>query len=151
MASVTVRNQRCSIARSLEILGEKWSLLIVRDSFLGSTRFSEFQQSLGVAKDVLSNRLATLVEAGILERRTYREPGSRERAEYVLTEPGRDLYPVMAALSQWGDRHRPTEFGPSRLYVEAANGEPVRVGFINGSGSEVPVSKVAVSLGPGAD
>ena len=99
--------ERCSIARSLEVLGQKWSLLIVREAMWGRTRFAEFRARLGVAPDVLTDRLGRLVDAGILERRPYREDGEREREEYVLTDAGRALLPVLAAMSAWGDEYRP--------------------------------------------
>ncbi|HUP84633.1 MAG TPA: helix-turn-helix domain-containing protein [Acidimicrobiales bacterium] len=93
----------CSIAQSLEVLGEWWTLLIIRDAFLGITRFEDFQQRLGIARNVLAARLDTLVDAGVLERRVYDE--GRGRADYVLTAMGRALWPVMTALRQWGDKH----------------------------------------------
>jgi DNA-binding HxlR family transcriptional regulator len=94
--------QVCSVARSLEIVGERWSLLIVRDAmFAGITRFTDFQRNLGVAPNILAKRLADFVEAGIFELR----PGDGARhAEYVLTRKGLDLKPVIVALTQWGDR-----------------------------------------------
>ena len=83
--AVNTSTERCSIARSLEVLGQKWSLLIVREAMWGRTRFAEFRARLGVAPDVLTDRLGRLVDAGILERRPYREDGEREREEYVLS------------------------------------------------------------------
>ena len=91
----------CSIARSLEIVGEWWTLLILRDAFLGVTRFDELQQRLGIARNVLSARLDTLVDHGVLERRTYDD--ARSRHDYVLTAKGRALWPVLVTLRQWGD------------------------------------------------
>jgi len=93
----------CSIARSLEVIGEWWTLLIVRDAFLGVTRFDEFASRLGIARNVLTSRLDTLVEAGVMERVPYEE-GERPRYDYKLTRMGRDLYPVVVTLRQWGDR-----------------------------------------------
>lgn len=93
----------CSIAQSLEILGEWWTLLIIRDAFLGITRFEDFQERLGIARNVLSARLQTLVDAGVLERHVYDE--SRDRADYRLTAMGRALWPVMTTLRQWGDKY----------------------------------------------
>ena len=100
----------CSIARSLSVLGERWALLVVRDVSLGKRRFDEIQESLGVATNVLSQRLATLTEEGILERRPYSD--HPERFEYRLTEKGRDLMPVLWALMRWGDRWTAGEAGP---------------------------------------
>jgi DNA-binding HxlR family transcriptional regulator len=96
-------DMNCSIAQSLEILGEWWTLLIIRDAFLGVTRFEDFQQRLGIARNVLTARLETLVDAGVLERRIY-DP-TRGRADYELTAMGRALWPVMTTLRQWGDKY----------------------------------------------
>ena len=100
-------DQNCSVARSLEIVGERWTLLIVRDAFLGVRRFDGFARKLGLASNILSRRLATLVDAGVLERRTYQERPPRD--EYTLTERGLTLFPVIVALMAWGDDH----FAPS--------------------------------------
>jgi DNA-binding HxlR family transcriptional regulator len=93
----------CPVARSLECIGEWWSLLILRDAFQGFTRFDEFQKSLGIAPNILSRRLAHLTEAGLFERRPYnlRPP----RCDYVLTDKGRDLFPVLMAIFAWGNKH----------------------------------------------
>ena len=126
----------CPIARSLERVGEWWSMLILRDAFLGSTRFSQFRRSLGIAPDVLADRLATLVAHGVLVRVTYREPGSRAREEYRLTDAGRELQVVLGALQQWGDAHLPWPDGPTVLRC-GPNGAPLHVGFVDGDGDEV--------------
>ena len=142
--------ERCSIARSLEVLGLKWSLLIVREAMWGRTRFAEFRARLGVAPDVLTHRLARLVDAGVLERRPYRDDGEREREEYVLTEAGRALVPVLAAMNAWGDEYRPCGFGSAAVYIDRETGEPLRLAFLAPDGSEREVSEVAVVRGPGA-
>jgi DNA-binding HxlR family transcriptional regulator len=107
--------QVCSIAKSLEVIGERWSLLIVRDVLNGNRRFGEMQSSLGVARNVLSSRLQRLVDEGILERRAYQE--SPPRHEYFLTEKGLDLWPALIALLHWGDRYSTGPEGPPRLIV----------------------------------
>ena len=107
--------QTCSIAKALEVVGERWTLLIVRDVMLGNRRFDELQRSLGVARNVLSARLQRLVEEDILERRPYQE--SPERHEYFLTEKGLDLWPALIALLGWGDRHTEYPEGPPLLIV----------------------------------
>ena len=109
MAIEAYAEKNCSIAKPLSFLGERWTVLVLRDLFLGRRRFDEFQSSLGVATNVLSQRLATLTEEGIVERRRYSE--HPERFEYVLTEKGRDLQPVLLALLAWGDRYT-AENGP---------------------------------------
>jgi DNA-binding HxlR family transcriptional regulator len=149
--SLTAVDSRCSIARGLEILGQKWTLLIVREAFKGRTRFAEFRERLGIAPDVLADRLNALVENGILERRAYREAGEREREEYVLTDAGRDLAPVLVAIRDWGDEHRPTGFGPAALPVEEATGASVRMAFLTDDGREVPARDVGLVRGPGAE
>jgi DNA-binding HxlR family transcriptional regulator len=99
----TYDNQNCSIARALETIGERWTLLILRDAFLGTRRFDDFQKSLGVARNVLTVRLKTLTDQGMLERRRYQE--RPERYEYRLTQKGIDLWPVLFTLMRFGDKH----------------------------------------------
>src|ERR1700745_1309563 len=106
-------NQVCSIASALEVVGERWSLLIVRDVFLGLRRFDEIQADRGIARNILHRRLQTLVDEGVLERRLYND--SPPRYEYRLTEKGIDLWPAMVALMQWGDRHAGRTAGPPVL------------------------------------
>jgi len=110
----TYDTQNCSIARALEVVGERWSLLIVRDVMLGFRRFDELHERLGVARNVLAARLERLVEEGVIERRPYQERPLRY--EYRLTEKGRDLWPVIMALFHWGERYIETD-GPS-VFVE---------------------------------
>lgn len=109
--------QDCSLARALETIGERWTLLIVRDSLYGVRRFNEFQAHLDVPKAVLSDRLAGLVQDGVLERRP--DPDHAGRHLYELTEAGRELWPVVHALLVWGDRHR---YPNSRVFKHAACG-----------------------------
>ena len=113
MLKNTYEGQECSIARSLELIGERWTLLIVRDIFRRKRRFDDIQQSLGVARNVLANRLDRLVEQGIVEKRLYQE--RPPRYEYFLTEKGIDLWPVLASLIKWGDKHEPGEHGPPAI------------------------------------
>jgi DNA-binding HxlR family transcriptional regulator len=135
----------CSIERSLQVLGERWSLLVLREIFAGRHRFAEIQASLGIAPNLLSTRLKLLVEAGVLCTRTYQEPGSRQRQSYHLTDAGRELDIVMASLQQWGDRHRPRPSGPSARRRTHSTGQAVRVGFLTDDGREVPRSDVLVT------
>ena len=93
----------CGVARSLEVIGERWTLLIVRDAFLGRRRFEEFQESLGIARNVLTDRLGRLVDEGIFERVLYNE--RPERYEYRLTPKGRELIVALTALREWGEKH----------------------------------------------
>jgi DNA-binding HxlR family transcriptional regulator len=120
-------NMQCPIARSLERVGEWWSILILRDAFHGLTRFDQFQKSLEIAPNMLTRRLNALVEAGLLERRRYSEHPPRD--EYVLTERGRDFRPVLWALLAWGNKHFAPE-GKSVVLVDSATGaeaDPVLV------------------------
>jgi DNA-binding HxlR family transcriptional regulator len=112
--------QDCSIARTLEVLGERWTLLVIRDVFRGRRRFDQIQESLGVARNVLSARLAWLVDEGLLEKRRYRD--RPPRWEYFLTEKGLDLWPVMVALVHWGDRHLAGADGPPMVIVHRGCG-----------------------------
>ena len=150
MRTPTPANERCSIARSLTVLGEKWTLLVVRDVRLGYTRFSDIRSRLGVAPDVLTDRLTKLVDVGVLSRRSYREEGAREREEYVLTPAGLELVPVLAALNQWGDEHLPTGFGSASRYVDAETGRPLRVAFVDEEGRVRSLGEVEIARGPGA-
>jgi DNA-binding HxlR family transcriptional regulator len=115
--------QVCSIARSLEVIGERWTLLIVRDAMTGAERFEELQQSLGIATNVLTNRLRLLCDEGVLER--VPDPERPGRPKYVLTPKGRELGPALIALMKWGDRHYPTPGGPPRLTVHTGCGGEV--------------------------
>lgn len=107
--------QHCSIAASLEVIGERWSLLIIRDILLGRRRFSEMQESLGVARNVLSARLRRLVDAGLVETRPYQE--KPRRFEYFLTEKGLDLWPVLVSLIHWGDKYYPQDGEPPIVLI----------------------------------
>lgn len=139
----------CPIARSLERVGQWWSILILRDAFAGRTRFDEFQKNLGIAPNILTRRLATLVEAGMLERRNYSEHPPRD--EYVLTDRGRDFHDVLIALLAFGNRHFAPE-GESALVVDALTGlaaDPVMVD--RGSGRPLATSDFKLAAGPAAN
>ena len=112
----------CPIARGLDRVGEWWSMLILRDAFRGATRFDEFRDGLGVAPNILTRRLAALVDAGLLERRRYSEHPPRDA--YLLTERGRDFRPVLLAMLAWGNRHFPPDDRTVRI-VNTATGLPV--------------------------
>lgn len=142
--------QNCSIADALAVVGERWTLLVMREVLLGSRRFAEIRRNTGVAPNILSDRLNTLVEQGLLRRRLYRE--HPESHEYHPTAKGADLGPVLIALMQWGDKYAAGPAGPPRVIVHAAChhdaaprlhcshcGEPLRTG------------EIEVRPGPGAD
>src|SRR5579859_3356630 len=114
MVSVPAEPRPCSIARTLDIVGEKWALLAIREVFLGNRRFEEMVRRTGAPRDTLAARLKTLVANGILDRRQYSEHPARH--EYRLTEAGRELYPVIMTLMRWGDKHLAGEDGPPRVF-----------------------------------
>jgi DNA-binding HxlR family transcriptional regulator len=138
MADAVGKDSTCSIARSIEVLGDSWTLLIVREAMIGgTTRFQDFRDRLGVAANILTKRLSLLVDEGLFERRTYREPGARTRAEYVLTDAGRSLSVVIAALAEWGRTHRPRPDSTSpRFFVEESD-TPAQLAFVAADGSHV--------------
>lgn len=125
VARKSLKGDYCPSARSLDVIGDWWSLLIVRDAFDGLTRFGEFQKSLGIAKNILTERLRTLVSSGILELVPTSEGGVR--MEYRLTPMGKDLFPVMVALRQFGERHLFAPAEDHSLLVDRASGQPVHL------------------------
>ncbi|RFB76579.1 winged helix-turn-helix transcriptional regulator [Methylovirgula sp. 4M-Z18] len=138
MQRKSFQTMQCPIARSLERVGEWWSILILRDAMLGLTRFDEFQKSLDIAPNILTRRLGALVESGLLERRRYSE--RPVRYEYVLTGRGRDFRPVLWSLLQWGNKHFAPE-GPSVVIVDRATGgwaDPVLVDSASGKRMTFP-------------
>lgn len=137
--------QNCSIARALEVVGERWTLLIVRDAFLGPRRFEEFQQSLGIARNVLADRLGRLVDEGVLERVRY--SARPERYEYRLTRKGRDLQVALAGLRQWGDRYLSEK--PPALLRRKSDGARVVAALVPRGADVVRAGDVEVVLGPG--
>jgi DNA-binding HxlR family transcriptional regulator len=145
----TYETQVCSIARTLETIGDRWTMLIIRDAFLGMRRFEDFQRDLGVARNVLSDRLARLVDDGVLERRPYQE--RPERFEYRLTEKGIDLWPVLVSLMKWGDRHAPEEAGPPMLVLHRGCGGEVDARFVcSNCGEPVDARSAEARPGPGS-
>jgi DNA-binding HxlR family transcriptional regulator len=137
--------QLCSIARSLELVGDRWTLLIVRDVALGLSRFDQLQESLGVATNTLTDRLNRLVRDEILERVRYSE--RPERFEYRLTQKGDDLGLVLLALMQWGDRYVSDK--PPRIARRRSDKSPVSVAMVAADGKVVPDEDVELIDGPG--
>lgn len=139
----------CSVAKALEVIGERWSLLIVRSAMHGNRRFGEMQESLGIARNVLSARLQRLIDEDILERRAYQE--SPPRYEYFLTQKGLDLWPALIALLNWGDRYSPDPGGPRRLIVHKECGGTVSERGICESCDKLLTARDAKQVpGPGA-
>lgn len=142
----------CSIARGVDAIGDAWSLLIVREAMLsGATRFQEFRENLGVASNILAKRLATLVDRGLMERRSYQESGSRARDEYVLTDAGRGLSVVIAALSDWARAYRPRADGTSPAFTIEGEGVPAMLAFMTPDGSTAEPERLVARRTEDAD
>lgn len=137
----------CSIAQCLEVVGEHWSLLIVRDVFLGVTRFDEMQQRLGISRNILNQRLTRLVEQGVLVKVPYSQ--HPPRCDYTLTAKGRDLWPVITAMRQWGDRHAAPD-GPPLQLIHRDCGEIADAHMTcSACGEPIDAGNVTATPGPG--
>lgn len=130
-------DSQCGIARSLGVLGDSWSFLLLREALFGKRTFAQFRDSLGIASDVLSTRLNTLVEHGVLAKVPYQEQGQRTRDAYELTAAGNELKLVLVAMQQWGEANVPRGPGVSMLPVTRAGQERVRAVLIDASGANV--------------
>jgi DNA-binding HxlR family transcriptional regulator len=149
MERKTFNGMNCSIARALDQIGEWWSLLIIRECTLGTTRFDEFQERLGIARNILTNRLNRLTELGILAKSAIGE--NERRQGYRLTPKGDELYPVLLALLQWGDKWTPGENGPSIKLVESESGKAIGpVGPLAADGRVLGFRELRMEPGPGA-
>ncbi|MEU5951026.1 helix-turn-helix domain-containing protein [Streptomyces sp. NPDC047525] len=145
--------ENCPVQRTLDVVGEKWTLLILRDAVNGVRRFDDFHRHIGLSEAVLSDRLRKLTTAGILTTVSYREPGSRSRNEYRLTSKGWDLWPVLVALGQWGETHAidPEGPGPALDVTHTDCGAPVHVTVqCTADHTTLTPRDVTVRLGPGA-
>ena len=123
MRAADLANERCSIARPASLLGDRWTLVILRQAFNGIKRFEDFQSTLGISRSLLSERLGRLVDAGVLRREAYKDE-VRTRDRYRLTEMGLDLYPVLMALREWGDRYMAEDGPPIEIQHKGCGGEP---------------------------
>jgi DNA-binding HxlR family transcriptional regulator len=141
-------NQNCSIARTLELVGERWTILVLRDVFLGVRRFDEIQRDLGVARNVLSVRLDRLLDEGILVKTPYQE--RPVRYEYRLTDKGLDLWPVMEELRRWGDRYAAMSGPPVVVRHRGCGGELGERRICERCGEALGIRDVFAELGPGA-
>jgi DNA-binding HxlR family transcriptional regulator len=141
----------CNIAAALSIVGEKWTFLVLREAFNGVRRFDDMQRRTGAPRQVLSNRLARLVTEGILRKVPYREAGQRPRSEYRLTEKGIELFPVIAALLAWGDKHASGPGGPAVLLTHRDCGAPVGLQLACDDGHVLESARDVTPVpGPGA-
>ncbi|WP_067502777.1 helix-turn-helix domain-containing protein [Actinoplanes sp. TFC3] len=143
--------ENCTIGRAMEILGEKWTILVLRETFSGVRRFDDMREHTGIPRQVLTNRLATLVGQGLLRREPYQEPGSRIRHEYRLTQKGLDLYPMLVAIKEWGDRYLADPAGPPLSMVHRDCGHEMQAELHCAGGHAVRTYRDIVPRpGPGA-
>jgi DNA-binding HxlR family transcriptional regulator len=147
MQRTRLDTRECPIARALDVIGEWWSLLIVRDALRGLSRFEEFQASLGIARNMLSRRLKALVAAGIIEKCAYAE--RPRRYDYRLSEKGRELLPILIGLQLWGGRWAALPDGPATLLVDRASGRPIAP-LLSLSGPPLDHAAIGLVAGPGA-
>lgn len=137
----------CSVAQCLEVVGEWWSMLILRDAFLGVTRFDAFQERLGISRNVLNQRLNKLVDEGILARVPYSD--HPPRYDYKLTTKGRDIWPVLTAMRQWGDKYAAPDGPPVRIEHKACGHVSHAVMTCSSCGERLSARDVRVLRGPG--
>ncbi|MFD0686161.1 winged helix-turn-helix transcriptional regulator [Actinomadura fibrosa] len=137
----------CSLVKALEIVGTRSALVILREAYYGTTRFSAFARRIGLTERIVAGQLRHLTEAGLLSRRPYRDERGRTRDEYVLTDMGRDLLPAVLGLMQWGDKYLQGE-QPPLLHVEHGTGAPVRVELRSETGRKVELEELGVQLNP---
>jgi DNA-binding HxlR family transcriptional regulator len=148
MRAAQLAEENCSIARPASVLGDRWTLVILRQAFSGIKRYEDFQTSLGISRSLLSERLGKLVEAGILRREPYKD-AIRTRERYRLTEMGLDLYPVLMALREWGDRYMAEDGPPINVRHRDCGGEPRIHLRCDRCGEEVGPRDAEPKAGPG--
>ncbi|EME14652.1 winged helix-turn-helix transcriptional regulator [Rhodococcus triatomae] len=142
--------ENCSVQRTLDVIGEKWTMVVLREAFNGVRRFDDMQRHIGMSESVLADRLRKLVAAGILRSQPYREEGRRSRNEYRLTDKGMDLLPVLIALLQWGDRHLADGDGPAMVVRERVSGNPVHAVVRPVTDEGLTARETVGTVGPGA-
>ena len=141
--------EHCSVAQTIQIVGERWTLLVLREAFFGVRRFDQLQRNLGIARNILASRLQTLVAHGILERRLYQERPARY--EYRLTQAGLDLYPALVSLMRWGDEHVNADCGPPVVLVHKACGHDAAPHLACAHcGEPIGPHDIRPEIGPGA-
>jgi len=150
MQRVSFSEMNCSVAQTLEVVGEWWSLLIVRDALLGLSRFDDFQRHLGISRNVLNDRLARLVDQGVLDKVPYQDHPPRH--DYRLTPKGLDLWEVVDAMRRWGDRWEAPEAGPPTELIHRSCGRPTTVEpHCSECGERLEQADLKLVAGPGAD
>ncbi len=135
----------CTLAKSIELIGDRWTLLILRSAMFGLRRFDDFQKELGTPRTVLSGRLKILTDAGLMTKQAYKEDGKRPRPEYVLTKKAHSLRPILIALMQWGDEWLADGTSPIKL-TDPVNRQKVKAGFVDASGQEVPAERLRIAI-----
>jgi DNA-binding HxlR family transcriptional regulator len=140
----TWRLENCSIGKTMDVIGTRSSMLILREAFYGTTRFDDFARRTKITDAIVAARLKELTDIGLFVKQPYREPGKRSRHEYLLTEKGRDLVPVVFALMQWGNKHLQGEDGGPLRLVEHGTGEPVVIGPRTTSGKALDLEDLAI-------
>ncbi len=135
----------CGMARAADLLGDRWTLLVVREALYGVTRFDAMQADLGAPRSVLSARLKHLCETGVMTKRPYKKPGERQRHQYVLTSKGVELALPLMGLMQWGDKHL-RDGDPRAQIVERHSGTPCQVGLVNEQGTPVSIGKTTLKF-----
>lgn len=149
MKRTSLSEMPCPVARSLDVVGHWWSLLIVRNAFYGHTRFKQFQENLGISRNILTSRLQELTEQGVLEKIADRQ-GSKY-PEYILTEKGKDLMPVLVAFGEWGNKWAAPEHGPALEMIDKRDGSVIPdQQIMNAAGKPVPLDALGTQPGPGA-
>jgi DNA-binding HxlR family transcriptional regulator len=148
MRASEIAEQNCSIARPAALLGDRWTLVILRQAFNGTKRFEDFQSSLAISRSLLAERLSRLVDAGVLRREPYKD-SVRTRDRYRLTEMGLDLYPVLMALREWGDRYLAEDGPPLEIRHKGCGGEPTLELRCSVCGEAVGARDAEARPGPG--
>ena len=149
-AALAWSTDNCTVSRAMEVIGERWTLVVLREVFTGVRRFEDMRRHTGIPRQVLTDRLTLLVEAGVLRRVPYREPGQRERQEYRLTDKGFDLYPVLVAVRAWGDRYLAGPEGSPVEFEHAGCGAEVDLVLRCSDGHEVTGRRDVIARpGPG--
>jgi DNA-binding HxlR family transcriptional regulator len=139
-------HDRCSVGRAMDVIGTRSAMLLMREAYYGTHRFDDFAARVGITEAVAAKRLRELVDAGLLERRPYREPGQRTRHEYLLTPMGRDLLPAVLALMQWGDRYLAGDEGAPLVLRHADCGAQAAVEIRCAEGHDVPLEELRVGV-----
>ncbi len=135
----------CHLAKAIEVIGDRWSLLILRSALFGVRRFDDFQAELSVPRTVLSGRLKALTDRGLIEKRVYKLAGKRARPEYLLTDMGRALQPILIALTQWGDTWL-ADAAPPLSFTHAGSRQNIRAAFVDETGRELAPDQIRVSV-----